>query len=67
MIWIIGSRGMLGREICSMPEEKEIPFDGSDREVSILDLSALKSFADKNKPDWIVNCSGYTAVDVFYM
>jgi len=63
MIWIIGNKGMLGSEL-----EQELVSIGSkvigtDREVSILDEEALNDFALTNKPDWIINCSAYTAVD----
>ena len=63
MIWIIGSRGMLGRELCALCEERGVPFIGSDMDVSILDPQALKNFAEKHNPSWIVNCAAYTAVD----
>ena len=54
---------MLGRELSALLEEKNLTFTGTDREVSILDPSALKEFAENAEPSWIVNCSGYTAVD----
>ncbi len=63
MIWLIGNRGMLGQELSRTFTNAGIDFVGSDREVSILDPEALKQFSDANKPDWIVNCSAYTAVD----
>ncbi len=63
MIWVIGNKGMLGQELCIMLEAEKIPFTGTDREVSILDKEALASFSAAKKPTFIVNCSGYTAVD----
>ncbi len=63
MIWIIGSDGMLGRELCEVFKESNVPFVGTDKDVSILEPDTLKQFAFELKPDWIVNCSGYTAVD----
>ena len=63
MIWIIGSNGMLGKELCEVFKESNVPFVGTDKDVSILEPDALKHFAFELKPDWIVNCSGYTAVD----
>ena len=63
MIWIIGNQGMLGKELSRLLEEKNITFIGSDREVSILDSAALSEFAFAHTPDWIVNCSAFTAVD----
>ena len=63
MIWIVGNKGMLGQELCLELEQNRIPFIGTDRELSILEPEALSVFARENKPDWIVNCSAYTAVD----
>ncbi len=63
MIWIIGNQGMLGKELSRYFDEAGVPHVGSDREVSILDPAALRGFANQHKPDWIVNCSAYTAVD----
>jgi dTDP-4-dehydrorhamnose reductase len=63
MIWIIGNKGMLGRELAELLSAQGDPLVGSDREVSILDPETLSAFAEEHNPDWIVNCSAYTAVD----
>ncbi|WP_319416090.1 dTDP-4-dehydrorhamnose reductase [Marispirochaeta aestuarii] len=63
MIWIIGNQGMLGKELSRYFDEAGLPHVGSDREISILEPSALRNFTKKHRPDWIVNCSAYTAVD----
>ncbi len=63
MIWIIGDQGMLGKELCEVLKESNVPFAGTDKDVSILKPDALKHFAFELKPDWIINCSGYTDVD----
>jgi len=44
-VWIIGNRGMLGQEVSQALEKLDIPAVGSDQEVSILDLEALRAFA----------------------
>jgi dTDP-glucose 4,6-dehydratase len=44
-VWIIGNRGMLGQEVSQALEKLGIPAVGSDQEVSILDLEALRGFA----------------------
>jgi len=57
---------MLGREVEALLVRKRIKHLCSDLEVDICDPSALRDFAAKNRGhtiDWIVNCSGYTAVD----
>lgn len=45
LVWIIGNRGMLGQELSRTVEGQGIPAVGSDQEVSILDVNALRAFA----------------------
>jgi dTDP-4-dehydrorhamnose reductase len=58
---------MLGAEFSVILEKRGISFIGTDREVDIVDSSALVSFAESRgraEPiTWIVNCAAYTAVD----
>ena len=63
MIWLIGNKGMLGREIGEQFAAAGIPVIASDREVDIADMSAIEKFASAHNPEWIVNCAAYTAVD----
>ena len=79
MIWLIGCKGMLGSEVTKQLKEKNLEFVGTDKEVDITNPDALESFEksvitsfydldkvipeDKNKINWIINCSAYTNVD----
>ena len=68
MIWIIGNAGMLGTELVELCNKQGLSYVGTDREVSILEPLALESFLASlvekgQKPDWIINCAAYTAVD----
>lgn len=63
MIWVVGSRGMLGSDMTDRLSVAGVPFVGSDREVDILDYPSLERFAESRGVTDIVNCSGYTAVD----
>ncbi|MDR3123431.1 MAG: dTDP-4-dehydrorhamnose reductase [Treponema sp.] len=65
MIWLIGSKGMLGTELSQVLEQRGLVWVGSDREVDITDPAALDAFiAQQQGPiTWIVNCVAYTAVD----
>ncbi|WP_407425655.1 dTDP-4-dehydrorhamnose reductase [Treponema sp.] len=63
MIWVIGSKGMLGTEVCRTLKENKIDFIGTDSNVSILDFKVLEEFAAGKKISFIVNCAAYTAVD----
>jgi dTDP-4-dehydrorhamnose reductase len=68
MIWLIGSKGMLGTELSLLLEESGYSFIGTDCEVDITNPVALGDFIrtqqDRKQPiDWIINCAAYTAVD----
>ncbi len=63
MIWLVGNKGMLGTELARLFESLAIPFVGTDRELSILDMAALRAFAHGKGISWIINCAAYTAVD----
>lgn len=64
MIWVVGARGLLGREVCRALDESGLPWIGTDKECDVADARALARFATSRNPAWIVNCSGYTAVDL---
>lgn len=64
MIWLIGSRGMLGTELSRGFDEAGLAYIGTDLEVDITQESSLEDFAEQRGPfRWIVNCAAYTAVD----
>ncbi len=57
---------MLGEEVESLLKKNNVSYLFSDQEVDIGDKAALQEFVQehhRNKLEWIVNCSGYTAVD----
>jgi dTDP-4-dehydrorhamnose reductase len=62
MIWLIGVRGMLGSAVARILEGRHT-WIGSDREVDITNLHALRAFSASRNLRWIVNCAAYTAVD----
>ncbi len=63
MIWLVGNKGMLGREMEALLRRRRLNFIATDREVSILEPAALRRHAAGTPVAWIVNCAGYTAVD----
>jgi dTDP-4-dehydrorhamnose reductase len=70
MIWLIGSKGMLGTELLLLLEKSGLFFVGTDREVDVTKPAALAEFIEKwiqpgSKPpfSWIINCAAYTVVD----
>lgn len=63
MIWLIGNKGMLGQDLEKELVAAGLEVCGTDREVSILDTSALQDFVAGKNLEWIINCAAYTAVD----
>ena len=62
-VWLLGDRGMLGRQIAVELRHGGFSFLGSDREVDIGDFRSLQAFSAEKKISWIINCAAYTAVD----
>jgi dTDP-4-dehydrorhamnose reductase len=57
---------MLGREVEALLRRNTIEHLSSDQEVDIGDPTVLREFVVNNRGkaiEWIINCSGYTAVD----
>ena len=63
MIWLIGNKGMLGQEVESILKRRNLKYVASDIDVDITVREPVDKFVTRHKPDWIVNCAAYTAVD----
>ena len=63
MIWIIGSKGMLGSEIINCLNNTNIPYYATDADVSITNINSLQEYVSDKDIKWIINCAAYTAVD----
>lgn len=63
MIWLVGNGGMLGSDVEDVLQEAEFDFLATDIEVDITDYNELERFSREHRIEWIINCSGYTAVD----
>jgi dTDP-4-dehydrorhamnose reductase len=63
MIWLIGKRGMLGREVETLLDRQKRDYVATGSEVDITDIKQLKEFAADKPVSWIINCAAYTAVD----
>ena len=62
-VLLTGSTGQLGYEIIqSKPKEIEI-INPNRKELDLSDYESCKNIIIKVKPDWIINCGAYTAVD----
>jgi dTDP-4-dehydrorhamnose reductase len=54
---------MLGTELALALDEAKLSFVGTDRDVDITSMEALRGFATGKGIDWIINCAAYTAVE----
>jgi dTDP-4-dehydrorhamnose reductase len=64
-IFITGSHGQLGRELQSLaPEFPQHNFFFFDRStLPVEDPDASQALLNREKPQWLINCAAYTAVD----
>jgi dTDP-4-dehydrorhamnose reductase len=62
-IWLVGARGMLGRQLALEFENRGLSCFASDQEVDICKRQCLHDFARDKKFGWMINCAAYTAVD----
>jgi dTDP-4-dehydrorhamnose reductase len=63
--WLItGAGGMLGRDLCSLLSDDEETATGlTRRELDITDVPGVDAALDHVKPQVVVNCAAWTAVD----
>jgi len=64
-IWVTGSKGQLGTELFNQRERlKNFEFAFTDlKELDLTDKKKILKFTEKKKPDVIINCAAYNAVD----
>ena len=63
-ILLTGARGMLGTDIALRLGNLDMDFFGIDRdELDITDEQAVFDFFSSNRPDAVIHCAAYTAVD----
>ena len=63
MIWLIGSKGMLGSDVEILLKTNKVGFLSTDVECDITDYNAMEEYVSGKKIDWLINCAAYTAVD----
>lgn len=78
MIWVLGCKGQLGKEVSELLEAEKMPWVGTGREIDVTDINALQDFAKsietsayfpsalphkERQINWIINCAAYTNVE----
>lgn len=63
-ILVTGANGQLGNCLREISAGKKYKFIFTDvAELDITSVEAVRAFFEREKPDWVVNCAAYTAVD----
>lgn len=62
-LWICGAGGMLGQDLQSRALLQGYQCLATDRDVDITDPEAVRAFLRIHRPELVVNCAAYTAVD----
>jgi dTDP-4-dehydrorhamnose reductase len=63
-IWVTGAKGQLGAEIALQQSFlPEFRFIFTDIELDLRDKDTVGDFIKNQRPDFIINCAAYTAVD----
>ena len=63
MIWLVGRAGMLGRLVEQELIEAELAYHASGRECDVTEPGSIEAASPEVAPRWVINCTGYTAVD----
>ncbi len=61
-ILITGANGMLAKAVNDELRNEELVL-ADKSELDITDINAVREFVNRNKPQYIINCAAYTAVD----
>lgn len=61
-ILITGANGMLAKAVRNELKDEELILTDV-AELDITNIDAVRSFVKENKPQYIINCAAYTAVD----
>ncbi len=64
MIWLVGSKGMLGSEFQKLLQNSSFSFVSSDIDVDITKKQEIDKFLTDKEINYIVNCVAYTNVDL---
>lgn len=64
MIWITGNKGLLGSYLESYLKTAGLPVIGTDRELDITYPDKITEFVNGKKISFIINCSGYTDMEL---
>ena len=63
-VWISGANGHLGQALCTRLDREKYQLIATDvAEVDVTVAAEVRAFADANRPDVIINCTGFNDED----
>lgn len=63
-VWISGANGHLGQALCTRLDREKYQLIATDvAEVDVTVPAEVRAFADANRPDVIINCTGFNDED----
>ena len=62
-VWVAGSTGSLGSEICRQIPVEDYELLKTDLDVDITDLKTVTHFMDMHRPEVVINCAGFTDLE----
>ncbi|MFD0716743.1 dTDP-4-dehydrorhamnose reductase [Paenibacillus sp. GCM10027626] len=63
-ILVTGANGQLGKELVQLPQQADLKIIGFGRDIlDITDLAACRNVLMEYRPDAVIHCAAYTAVD----
>lgn len=63
-ILVTGANGQLGYDVCRILSDRHIEHRGTDvADFDLTDPAAVKRFIESYRPDAVIHCAAYTAVD----
>ncbi|WP_054743716.1 dTDP-4-dehydrorhamnose reductase [Cellulosilyticum ruminicola] len=63
-VWIVGASGQIGKALNSILDRCEMEILNTDiDDVDITNAEEVMKFADRNRPDVIINCGALTSID----
>jgi dTDP-4-dehydrorhamnose reductase len=63
MVWVVGSNGMLAKDLLKVLETNLIPYVSSNSIIDVRDKNVLNYFIQNKEITAIINCAAYTNVD----
>lgn len=63
-VWIAGADGRIGKQLYALLDKVEYEiFDTDVESVDLTKMEEVKDFCDRNRPDVVINCAGFSNIE----